>query len=103
MQKKVKDFNDNRNCHLKPMPVSARVLDIQSEVGELAKEVLKNSKYGTQEFVLTEDFELELGDVLYSLLSLADEAGVDADKALSRVIEKYRKRIADKKDMGSGN
>ena len=102
MQNKVKDFNKMRNCHTKPMPVTARVLDIQSEVGELSKEVLKNTKYGTKEFVVSDDFELELGDVLYSLLSLADETGVDADAALNRVLAKYKKRIENNDNMGSG-
>ena len=37
MQKKVKDFNDNRGVHTRPMPVSARIMDINSELGELAK------------------------------------------------------------------
>ena len=102
MQNKVSEFNKLRNCHTEPMPAMARVLDIQSEVGELAKEVLKSTKYGTKEFVKTEDFELELGDVLYSLLSLADEMGVDAGSSLDKVIEKYRKRIESNDSMGSG-
>ena len=102
MQNKVKEFNELRNCHANPMPVTARVLDIQSEVGELAKEVLKSTKYGTREFVITDDFELELGDVLYSLLSLADETGVDAEGVLDKVLAKYRKRIESNDNMGSG-
>lgn len=102
MQNKVQEFNKLRNCHTEKMPVSARVLDIQSEVGELAKEVLKNTKYGTKDFVLSDDFELELGDVLYSLLSLADETGVDAEASLDRVLAKYKKRIENNDNMGSG-
>lgn len=102
MQSKVQEFNKLRNCHTEKMPAMARVLDIQSEAGELAKEVLKNTKYGTKEFVTSEDFELELGDVLYSLLSLADETGVDADAALDRVLAKYKKRIENSDNMGSG-
>ena len=84
------------------MPVSERVLDIQSELGELAKEVLKATNYGTTEFNPTEEFELEFGDVLYSLLSLGTECGLDAEKALNAVLEKYKKRITEKKSMGSG-
>lgn len=102
MQKRVDDFNKLRGCHEKPMPVSARLLDVQSELGELSKEVLKNSKYGTEEFVMTEEFEMEYGDVLYSLLSLGTECGLDAEKALDKVLEKYKKRIEKNKSMGSG-
>lgn len=102
MQKKVKEFNKNMPCHEKPMPIHARILDIQSELGELAKEYLKNSKYGTQNFDLTEDFKLEYGDVLYSLLSLGNEVGLNAEEELDKVLEKYKKRIIDKNSMGSG-
>lgn len=102
MQKKVKDFNDARTCHRTPLPVYARVMDIQSEMGELAKEVLKNSKYGTKDFVLSEDFKMEFGDVLYSLLSLANETGIRAEESLQMALDKYRKRMEEKGDFGSG-
>lgn len=102
MQNKVKDFNNARGAHLEPMPVSARVLDIQSEMGELAKEYLKGSEYGLENFVVTDDFKLELGDVLYSLLSLACEVEVDAEECVDKVIAKYKARIEKNKSMGSG-
>ncbi len=102
MQKKVKEFNTMRCCHLQPMPIHARLLDIMSEMGELGKEYLKHSNYGTEEFKMDDEFKLELGDALYSLLSLADEANLDAEECLDMVLEKYRKRIQEKKSMGSG-
>ena len=102
MQKIVKDFNENMPCHKKPMPASARLLDIQSELGELAKEYLKASKYGTLDFAVDEQFMLEYGDVLYSLLSLANEVGMDASDCLQAALNKYQKRIDEKKSMGSG-
>lgn len=101
MQDRVREFNQNRNCHLEPMSVSARILDIESELGELSKEYLKCSKYGTREFVKNDDFVLEYGDVLYSLLSLADEVGIDSNDALDKVINKYQGRINQNKSMGS--
>ena len=103
MQNKVKDFNNKRNTHLKPMPVSARLLDIQSEMGELSKEYLKATKYGTKDFCLTKEFELEFGDVLYSLLSLANEANIDAEKSLDLVLKKYQERLNKSQNMGSLN
>lgn len=103
MQNLVKDFNENKMCHRKKMPESARMLDIQSELGELAKEILKSTKYGTEDFSVTEDFEMEFGDVLYSLLSLAVEAGIDSEDCLKRVLKKYQNRIDSKNNMGSGN
>ena len=102
MQKTVKDFNDNKGVHTKPMPIYARILDIQSELGELAKEYLKHSKYGTTEFELDEEFKMEFGDILYSLLSLSNELEIDSKLYLNKVINKYSERINKNKSMGSG-
>ena len=102
MQNKVKNFNDNKGVHTRPMPVSARIMDINSEIGELAKEYLKCTKYGTQDFQITEDFIMEYGDVLYSLLSLANEVNIDANHSLDMILDKYQKRISQNNDMGSG-
>ncbi len=101
MQQKVKNFNENKNSHKTQMPVSARLLDIESELGELAKEYLKSSKYGTKNFEASPDFKLEFGDVLYSLLSLANEVGIDAKICLDSAIDKYQKRIETSHSMGS--
>ena len=103
MQKKVKDFNDSKGIHTKPMPVYARILDIQSELGELAKEYLKHSKYGTSEFQLTEEFKIEFGDVLYSLLSLSNELNFNSEEYLDIVLDKYTSRIENNKSIGSSN
>ena len=103
MQNKVKKFNSEMKCHRKTMPVYARILDISSEMGELAKEYLKASKYGTQDFVLNDDFIVEYGDIVYSILSLANEMGIDAENSLDLAIQKYKNRIEKKNNMGSGN
>ena len=102
MQKKVEEFNKNRTCHKKPMPVYARILDIESEMGELAKEYLKNSRYGTEDFVLKDGFKEEFGDVLYALLSLAEETGVDSEECLDIALNKLKERMANRNNMGSG-
>ena len=101
MINKIKEFNENKLKHKEPMPVYARLLDIQSEIGELAKEYLKHSSYGTSEFELNDDFILEYGDVLYSFLSLADELNIDSKFALDKVINKYKARIEKHGSMGS--
>ena len=102
MQKRVKDFNDNKGVHSKEMSISARLMDISSELGELDKEYLKCTKYGSKDFEISRDFIMEYGDVLYSLLSLANELKIDANGALSIVLEKYQKRINENNNMGSG-
>ena len=101
MQEKVENFNQNKTAHKKPMPLSARLLDIQSELGELAKEYLSATKYGTENFIANEDFKLEFGDTLYSLLSLAVETNINAEDCLDKVLKKYAERLNNKNNMGS--
>lgn len=101
MQNKVKIFNNSLPCHAKPMPTNARLLDITSELGELSKELLKATNYGTNDFVITEDFKMEFGDLLYALLSLANETGIDAEESLNTVIEKYSNRLKISNSLGS--
>lgn len=101
MQQRVKEFNEliKRENN---MSVYARLLDVQSELGELSKEYLKVSNYGEKDFEISEDFELELGDVLYSILSLANELNINAENALNGVLDKYKKRFDEKNNLGSG-
>ena len=101
MQNKVNKFNNEKNCHKMKMPETARLADIASELGELNKEVLKGSGYGTKEFKVTDEFVMEFGDVMYSLLSLAQETGINAEIALDIALEKYKNRIEKKGTMGS--
>lgn len=101
MQNKVDVFN-RANRENGPLDVSDRLMDIQSELGELCKEWLKATDYGTKKFKVTDDFALELGDVLYSIYSLANETGIDANAQVQKVLDKYQKRIDEKQSMGSG-
>lgn len=82
--------------------VSHRVLDLASEVGEVAKEVLKSTNYGTRNFKSGENWRSELGDVMFSLACVANSTGVDLEKALTEVLEKYRERIGRTRQAGSG-
>ena len=43
------------------------------------------------------------GDVLYSLLSLGCEVGIDSNNALDEIISKYSSRLNSKQDIGSGD
>ena len=102
MQRKVKFFNEKVMKREDKASVETRLLDIQSELGELAKEVLKATDYGKKSFVKTDDFEMEFGDVFYSLLSLADEAELDAEECLNKALAKYQERMNQKNNIGSG-
>ena len=51
---------------------------------------------------MTEDFKEEFGDVLYALLSLANEVNIDASESLDVVLKKLGKRMTDNNSFGSG-
>jgi NTP pyrophosphatase (non-canonical NTP hydrolase) len=88
------DANDLR------APPENRVLDLASEVGELATDVNESTDYGaTGGAAVDRD---ELGDALFCLLALADELEYDAGAALDEALEKYEARIEDSGSAGSG-
>lgn len=82
-------------------PVSARLLDVVSEVGELAKEFLEGSAYGKEAAVLRSSWDGELGDLIFSVLSLANVTNVDLEVALADTLDKYRRRMASTGTPGS--
>jgi NTP pyrophosphatase (non-canonical NTP hydrolase) len=71
-----------------------------AEIGEIASDAAKSSEYGMNEENL-EVKEDEIGDALFSLLSLASDLEIDADKALQKSLEKYGSRIDETGDAGS--
>lgn len=78
-----------------------RMLDLTSEVGELAKEILKSTDYGCQNFAPTDAWADELGDVFFSLICLANMTNIDLLDALNGALSKYQSRLRDKGDVGS--
>jgi NTP pyrophosphatase (non-canonical NTP hydrolase) len=77
-------------------------LDLASEVGEVAKEVLLATDYGRRTPQSRPQLVDELGDALYSLLALAEACGVDAGGALDGALEKYERRLVAREEAGSG-
>lgn len=78
-------------------PPLANLARLVEEVGELAREI--NHRHGPKRKRAEEpetDLALEMGDVLFVLLALANEQGVDLDDALRRVLQKYGARDADR-------
>lgn len=67
---------------------------LTEEVGELARIIAR--KYGDQSFKAGEEANLgeEMADVLWVLLCLANQTGVDLTKELRRSIEKKTRRDA---------
>ena len=80
-----------------------RMADIQSELGELSKEILKATRYGkTETPTRHESIEDEYGDLLFSVLALGVELKADPEYCLRKSIEKYNKRLERTGQIGSG-
>ncbi len=97
-QSQAADFAQKRNLH---RPPAVYALDLVSELGEVAKEILLATDYGKRPFHPTSNLPAELGDTLYSLCQLATAANVDLDKALTTTLAKYEQRWHTKKQIGS--
>jgi NTP pyrophosphatase (non-canonical NTP hydrolase) len=98
-QKAVAEFVQE---HQLEASVEARLIDLLSEMGELAKEALKGSDYGKTAFTQTPAWEEELADAFFSLVCLANSTDVDLEKALEYALAKYETRLSEKGDAGSG-
>ena len=96
-QQRVKDLMARYGLGTDPQ---VRMLDLSSEVGELAKEVLKSTAYGTKPFTPTASLEEELGDCLFSLLCLSQCLGLEGEAALGKALEKYEKRFGERGTIG---
>jgi NTP pyrophosphatase (non-canonical NTP hydrolase) len=99
IQQRIKEFTDTHNLN---SPAEVRMLDLVSEAGEVAKEIIKSTDYGTKEFQLRPELKSELGDLLFSLTVLANQLDIDLDEALDIVLQKYEKRLS-KGSAGSEN
>ena len=90
MQNRVKEFIEKNGLACSE---TARYLDLISEVGELGKEILKSTNYGQQAYVRRDGAEEEMGDCLFALLALCSALDIDAEAALTRVLDKYSRRL----------
>lgn len=96
-QKRVAEFIEKYDMDGTP---EFRILDLVSEVGEVAKDATKSSEYGINPENISVKKD-EIGDVLFSLLAVAESLDIDAEEALEVALNKYEKRIEDKGDPGS--
>lgn len=73
-----------------PLSNLARLIE---EVGELAREL--NHRYGHKPKKKDEpeqDLALELADILFVIIAIANEQNIDLEEAFRRVLEKYEVR-----------
>ncbi|QLG60607.1 MazG nucleotide pyrophosphohydrolase domain-containing protein [Halorarum salinum] len=97
-QDRVAAFLDRHDLESDP---EFRVLDLVSEVGEIAKGANVSTGYGDDREALDVARD-ELGDALFSLLSVCEALDVDAGEALAEALDKYETRMAESGDPGSG-
>lgn len=93
--------NEFAQKHNLSRPASVYALDVLSELGEVAKELLLASDYGARTPQFREQIDGELGDVLYSLCLLATAVGVDLDDAFAATLAKYERRYREHGRLGS--
>ncbi|MDZ7781022.1 MAG: nucleotide pyrophosphohydrolase [Gemmatimonadota bacterium] len=77
-----------------PLTNLARLIE---EVGELAREM--NHRFGhkiKKDEEAEQDLALEMADVLFVLLAMANQQDIDLGESLEQVLEKYRERDSDR-------
>lgn len=87
----ISQFDDG---YWPPLTNLARLIE---EVGELAREM--NHRFGhktKKDDEPEQDLAMELADVLFVLLVIANEQGIQLDEALERVLDKYRTRDSER-------
>lgn len=88
-QDRVRSFQDEHDVVGEP---EYQLLDLASEVGELAADACAATEYGTGDGDVDVKRD-EIGDALFSLLAFANSLDVDADAALDDALAKYERRI----------
>ena len=77
-----------------PLSNLARLIE---EVGELAREM--NHRFGhkpKRTDAPDQDLALELADILFVVIAIANEQGIDLERAFQKVLDKYRARDGDR-------
>lgn len=75
----------------------SQMVELIEEVGELAR--IYNHRHGDKIKKPTEeedDFEGEIGDIIFDIMCIANQEGVDLDAALQKTIDKVRTRDIDR-------
>ena len=92
VQQFVAETADRLGLHATPPTL---LLDLQARVGALADEVVRATERGRRPFRPTQDWEALLGDVAFALVTLADQTGVDGERAVRIAADRvYRAAMA---------
>ena len=60
------------------------------------EKIIKATSYRKEQFKLRDAMKIELGDLTFSLIAIANQLNIDLEEALNLVLEKYEKRIKEK-------
>jgi NTP pyrophosphatase (non-canonical NTP hydrolase) len=85
-------------------PPLVNLARLTEEVGELAREI--NHQFGPKTKKADEpdgDIALELADILFVVVVLANQLDIDLDAAVARTLEKYRVRDANRWERNPGS
>ena len=78
-------------------PPLTNLARLTEEVGELAREL--NHRYGSKVKRADEpeqDLALELADILFVVITIANEQKIDLEEAFQRTLDKYKLRDSDR-------
>lgn len=93
LQKKVDEFINEIGGYWDDPIILARMIE---ELGEVAQVLQRLKGFRPipkdSNIDLDAELELEMGDLLFVLISLANKRNVSLEEALLKVIEKYRRR-----------
>ncbi len=100
IQKQVDDWvQQYKITYWKPHEITVR---LSEEVGELAREV--NHRWGPKKKKPTEDLKEvgdEMGDVIFTIVCMANSLGIDLNESFSRVMDKCYGRDKDRYEKKS--
>ena len=89
-QKIIENFVKERKWETSESDI---VLHLIEELGEIARNVLKNKNYGGQHIAKSEiNMDEELGDLLYLILKLSNQTNINLEEAFLRKLEKIRSK-----------
>ncbi len=97
-QQRVAQFIET---HELEAPPAYRLLDLLSELGEVAKDAAESTAYGHEPEMLDISSD-EVGDTLFALLAFAESVDIDASEALSESLAKYEQRLDESGSASSG-
>ncbi len=101
LQHFVAETGDRLGLHATPPTL---LLDLQARLGALADELVQATERGRRPFRPTRDWEVLLGDVAFALVSLADQTGVDTDRAVRIAADRvYRAAMSQQQAQPAGD